>query len=115
MVSISLSIGEYSLSKHLLDSELVVTISFEAKCQDFVTMKSKTFKSNVVFNQEDFVGGIGKIFKCQTSSIERLRPIHTKNSLSNVQSIAKTLSFKLTLSNPIQQCYGLQKQPTILD
>lgn len=77
LVSIGLSIAEFCLTRHLLQSDNYVIISFEAE-SDHLRLKKKIFQEKIVFRTRKFVSKFAEIFKVEKSKIERLKPIKTQ-------------------------------------
>ena len=79
LVSISLSVAEYCLSKKLRHSQILLFVSFEALSNDFSAMSHNRFQSQVVFIQYGFLNTLARRLKIETGLIDRLKPVQTSN------------------------------------
>lgn len=80
LVSITLSVCEYCLSKYLLNTSAFVMIELEFECNDLKHMRKSEFKHKIMFkNKSKFVSEIARLLKVPSNEIELLKPIHTKN------------------------------------
>lgn len=79
LVSIGISMAEYMLNKQLIASQYFIFVSFDVLAGDLSVMKATQFKSNIIYRRHDFLHELATRWRLQSSSIDRLKPLQTKN------------------------------------
>ena len=115
LISITISVAEYFLSKSLLKANEFVMIELEVECKDFERMSRDTFRDRVIFeNKYHFVAKIARTLKLPQNEIEFLKPIHTAKGAMFAMNIEGSLANIKTLFELEIQNQSVQKVKFLL-